>query len=316
MNIRTLIKKLQDGQYEKEDFTSIIFCGKEYSQLFFPFFLKRFTQITTRNIEYIDLSLCGAEYIKSKLNVSFLGQRACYWLSNISNLNAKEKKYWLSYLKDYKGPNSVLFFVEKKDCAYDQAIDIDGILEQKNIVHVTSFLFPKHFGYANVFLSKALTNLKNYSVDDIMLLVHYGMFLGCKTREFIDSWLFKIVPQESSLFILAQNFFAKKKQIFLKQISGFLKMYPSLFWVSFWSDQLWRASIYVFLMNKKEFEEAKKVSYRLPFSFINYDWKRYSSTELKNAHKFLYSIDHSLKNSGPEYGLDVFYLKFLLNEFV
>ena len=98
-------------------------------------------------------------------------------------------------------------------------------------------------------------NLKNYSVDDIILLAHYGMFLGCKTKEFIESWLLKIVPQESSLFILAQNFFAKKKQIFLKQMSGFLKMYPSLFWVSFWSDQLWRASMYVFLMKNGDFDE-------------------------------------------------------------
>ena len=316
MNIQDLICKINNGLYENDQSPVTVFCGKEYSQLFFPFFLNRFAKITNKSIERIDLIESNREYVKSKLNVSFLGQKAYYWISNISAMSASDKRYWLSYLKEYNGPNSVLFFVQTQDNCFDGYIDLDDILDQKKLIHVISFLYPKRFVNANSLILKTLPYLKKYSLDNVILLAYYGMFLGGKTKEFISDWLLKIIPQSSSLFTLSQNLFAKKRQAFIKQMAILLHIWPPLFWVSFWSEQLWRASMYVNLMNKKQFAEAKKISYKLPFSFINYDWKRYSFEELKKAHQLLYAIDYDIKNGGQEYAIDVFYFKFLLNEFV
>ena len=69
-------------------------------------------------------------------------------------------------------------------------------------------------------------------------------------------------------------------------------------------------------MQKRDVVQAKKMSFKLPFSFIQSDWKRANLQELKQAHQFLCTVDYNLKTGGGDYGLELMYEKFFLGQFV
>jgi hypothetical protein len=68
-------------------------------------------------------------------------------------------------------------------------------------------------------------------------------------------------------------------------------------------------------MKQKKYTEAKKAQYKLPFSFINRDWSKYTLVELRNAHHFLSTLDFQLKNGFSEIGLEHFYTQFFDGKF-
>jgi hypothetical protein len=92
--------------------------------------------------------------------------------------------------------------------------------------------------------------------------------------------------------------------------------YAPTFWANFWADQIWRAYVYCDLMKQQRHTDAKKVQYKLPFSFINRDWHRYDLAELRNAHHFLTTLDFRLKNGSSELGLEHFYSQFFEDVFL
>ena len=61
--------------------------------------------------------------------------------------------------------------------------------------------------------------------------------------------------------------------------------------------------------------QAKTMAFRLPFSFIQTDWKKYAPAELRAAHDFVYGMDHQLKNGGDAFCFDLFYSKFFSGQF-
>jgi hypothetical protein len=67
-------------------------------------------------------------------------------------------------------------------------------------------------------------------------------------------------------------------------------------------------------MERREMVEAKKVGFRLPFSFMQRDWKKTSVHELIQAHDCIYALDYGLKNGG-EFWMELFYTKFFESGF-
>ena len=61
--------------------------------------------------------------------------------------------------------------------------------------------------------------------------------------------------------------------------------------------------------------DAKQISFRLPFTFVQKDWRSYSIRELKNAHQFIYTLDYDFKH-GSTMAFDLFFSKFFSNQFV
>ena len=315
MNLLSFIQSIN----KKSDFFNtnvVLFSGSEYPQLFFPIFLEKLKQVSPEIIEKIDVGSVDRKQVKAMLSVSFLGQQIVYWLGNLDSLSVKEKEHWLSYVDMYNGPHVIMAYVGKsRKSTVENIVDIDDSVSINRSAQIISFLHGKQHKNASLLLSKIERHSKKISLDKLTLLSFYGVFLGRRSSEFISDWLPKMVPNETSLFALAQSFFSKKRNAFAKQWKDINETYPVVFWVVFWSEQLWRAHSYVSLMQKKEIAAAKKISYRLPFSFINVDWRKYKAEELKNAHDFIYSLDFEIKNGGNDCGLDVFYMKFLLNDF-
>ena len=131
----------------------------------------------------------------------------------------------------------------------------------------------------------------------------------------MQTWFEKIVVPEESLFSLAQFFFARKKDAFFKVWLNLKDEYNGAFWTTFWSEQLWKAYHVVSLRKEGNFAAAKQMESRLPFSFLQKDWKTFDAKELSHAHDFLYSIDHRLKNGLSDNGLEIFYHGFMRGAF-
>ena len=72
-----------------------------------------------------------------------------------------------------------------------------------------------------------------------------------------------------------------------------------------------QALIYVQRARREGMLEAKKGTYRLPFSFLNKDWQKYSPDSLVAAHDALYRFDYNLKHGGTVNGLELWYHRFL-----
>jgi hypothetical protein len=301
-----------------------VFCfsmsGGVYPLLFFHhligFFKKNGLQVETLS--------CATDVgsLKAMLStMSFFGQTT-YWLEDFYELSDKKQAEMFQYLRNYEGPHRVLFFSDKMNSNEVQQhnSDIHHITLPQNITQQdflgVRFLVNNQLPDKSNFASQ-LTMYSDYlSLDSICLLAHYEMVLGSKTAdEFFTQWITRIIDPTSSLFVLSQHFFSKKAKPFFRQWSTVSEHYLPAFWATFWADQVWRAYVYCDLMQQKRFTDAKKVQYKLPFSFINRDWSQYNLAELRNAHQFLTTMDFKLKNGSSELGLEHFYNQFFENEF-
>src|SRR5581483_4322949 len=106
------------------------------------------------------------------------------------------------------------------------------------------------------------------TLDNAYMLMHYAAMVGVPDTTFLTEWLPHLIAQEQSLFTLSTHFFARDAKKFLQQWKDMQPLYGEPFWITFWSEQLWRAAHYCDLMAHKELVEAKKIGFRLPFSFM------------------------------------------------
>lgn len=304
--------------------------------LFFSFFTKKFRELLKSKSsifsETIDLASSYSQenfVLKSKLETSFLGQKNLYILSGFQELKQKDSTSLVAYLENYTGPNYVVFFT-------DDSVNLDnlgnlGLNKSKLVVKIENFVDKKTFiSLAEFFLgleglagagsfAKIVDDIftKNLELclDDACVIINHAYLAGSSYKEFSDSWLNKIVTPQKSLFILSQYFFDRNPKIFLRLWQNVKNDFPEQFWISFWAEQVWRACNFVKLTRERRLDEAKKVAYRLPFSFMQRSWRNFTVSELSNAHNFLYSIDYSIKNCGEPFSIDLFYSKFLSSEF-
>lgn len=116
----------------------------------------------------------------------------------------------------------------------------------------------------------------------------------------------KIIITQKSLFKLSEYFFAKREKMFLSYWHKVRTEYPHEFWVSFWSEQLWQAALFLAIMKEKRVATIEKHVRRLPFSFVKRDWRRCNKREIIVAHNFLYHIDYRLKSGRAMQGLIYF----------
>lgn len=236
------------------------------------------------------------------------------WLGDLSGLPSAARKKVLQFLSDYSGPHKVICFVGAKDLPSKPSafIQLNDPLQKVDIEILFQYFYKTD---AEQFLKMVKENYKVMSLDRVMLLGQYSIVLGGKTERFMQQWYEKIILPEESLFNLTQAFFARKRDMFFRSWIGLKDAYAGPFWTTFWSEQLWRAYYVVELMKANKLSQAKQMSYRLPFSFMQRGWKTVTSSELQKAHQFLYGVDSSLKSGGTMIGLEAFYHKFLHKQF-
>lgn len=272
----------------------------------------------SHELTVLDVAELEFNVLQSMLETSFLGNKVFYWLGDISPLEARQRQHLIDYCSKYQGPHHIGFFLDVTTSYNDHDTALIIILED-TLTH-DSYTTLYQFFYNKVidnptFSHNLFRRQPELSLDNSCRLLHYQTVLGRRFEEFFGLWFERMVVPEKSLFVVSQHFFAKSSKPFLHAWGSVAPDYPDEFWIAFWSEQLWQAITFITIAKKLGALEAKKAVFRLPFSFMQKDWHTYSVAELMNAHNFLYSIDYRLKNGSGSFGLDLFYSKFLLNQF-
>jgi hypothetical protein len=294
-----------------------VFCfvAPAYPLLFFSLLLTRIKK--TRSAVSLDLTQ-EAGSIVSQLDMSFLGQSTCYWLGDLGLLDAKKKKYWLDYLARYKGPHTLFFFVDEqtnKETDHYAIVPLPQDVDRSFYQQLLALFELNREEKNKAFVQKLFEYQAQISLESACLLFSYQAVIGAGADEFIKVYVPKIIASEKSLFTLSQHFFAKSPKQFMTLWQSMALEYPETFWITFWSEQTWRAYYFVLLMKEKRIAESKKIAYRLPFSFIQRDWRKTNDRELRNVHDYLYDFDFKLKNGAGNMSLDLLYAKFFENGF-
>ncbi len=325
MNIVNFIETVHDHAYFQNKVLISFFGAEEYPLLFFSQLLESIKRahlppdqmIELRTIDWLNQS--DADIISS-LKTLFLGMRMIYWLGSLEDLDAARKKKWISFLKEYHGPHLVLFYTKEllEDLQKGEAslargkivVEIPHKFDKKLCLQLLNSYYPDTTVRNQAFVTAVYARTDALSCDQVYLLKQYLRLVGKNQTDFINQWLNVLVEPEKSLFALSQHFFAQEPQKFFSLWKTISADYPAAFWVVYWSEQLFRASNYVHLMHQRKGADAKRIAFRLPFSFIQRDWRLYSVQKLRDAHTAIYLIDFNIKNGGSENELDLFYSRF------
>jgi len=292
----------------------ICFTGNDYPFLFFNNFFKKCENKKRLPAEYKSLPLNSTDSIQlmGNLQQSFLGQNNFYWLSEC---DIKKNTSNLNFLLNYKGPHFISFYLNEEKITNKiktqlkkiLTINIDSSVDEKLFKKISSFFNQKLTREHLSFISK-LTKYANPKLDQAFMWKKYLELISNKSSNKVYEYLTSIISEEQpSLNKLSQLFFARRGKPFFELWSKIHNKYPEMFWLAFWSEQIFKAYYVVNFLNKKNFVQAKKISFRLPFSFTNKDWKNFSLNELSKQHEFIYNNDFKIKRGSTYCFLDLFY---------
>jgi hypothetical protein len=307
-------------QNKKIPVTSLICFRSQdnYPLLFFSLLFSWLRKEQSLRIVSIDVEHQKESLMQAQLETSFLGSSLFYWLGNFSKYSKKMQNQWIAYLQKYQGPHTVAFFLTKETSVsfsdYASIVTIPSIISYEEMLQLQQLFFISSEA-SRQFIEQVTKKRQKISLDLFCLFLNYGLLSGKSSEGFFSDWIDHLLPLQPSLFELSQYFFAKNRQQFFLKWVQIHNDYNAQFWVTFWSEQLWRAALWTNLSRNKSFNEAKKIQFKLPFSFLRYDWKKYYFAELQSAHQFITSADYHLKNNSSVYVFDLFFSKFFLNQF-
>lgn len=319
MDLKQLLQAIETGALL--DKASVIFLRghQEYPLLFCSLLIAKLRQTTSTRIEALDSQTFDHARLSLLASTSFLGMKSCYWLYNVSGADASQKKALQQLFSSYQGPNTLIFFAVSSfftiQSEHVLVIDIPDTCTKELFLELACFTDATDIDPIRLFAQQLFSTTKEIPLDTACRLMNYVTLLGMHQAVFIKHWLSYFIDTERSLFTLSQHLFAKQEKAFFAAWQHIIQEYSDIFWVSFWSEQLWRATTYIHLMRMNNRAEAEKVAYRLPFSFKNRGWLTWHTSELIAAHSFLSSTDTILKNGGNIFSLELFYSKLFAGHF-
>lgn len=297
----------------------LFFCVEEAQELPIFFAHQLVTQLKAYDlsIESLDLEAVPFARIISQLETSFLGMSLLFWLRGVERIDKKYRQALLEYVSVYKGPHQIIIFADQAHVpkqSEKQSIAIAPAATPALCALLCAFFNKKITPSMHAFFGKMCQTYHPVSLDQTCMVIAYMQVMG---KQEDGAFLFdKILNSQKSLFALSQHFFAKDCPAFFKLWSKFENEYSLPFWTVYWSEQLWRAYYAHYFLARQQFGHAKSIGFRLPFSYMQKDWKKTSLSELKNAHQFVYELDLNIKNNiETQAGIELLYSKFFLNQF-
>jgi len=316
MKAKTLTTWLQAyTQQPQNSTTQSVLCfqgAEEYPLLFFTLLYKAYAHHGTP-IHSIDAVTTEWPLLEGSITTSFLGQSLVYHIKGIHLLDAKKIKKIISFLASYQGPHALILWLPDSISVAELAnsmVRMPEKIDQPLMVVLAQALGFHRLVSAQRFLKMIATKSTTLSLETVCLLFAYGMVLGNDISHFNEQWLDHLLDTPPSLFTLSQHFFERNATAFGIVWHRLKDRYQAPFWVSYWSDQLFKAACFVQYKKADNAAAMKKIGFRLPFSFLSHGAKNYTYQELMRAHQALYLYDHRFKNGADPEMIELFYAQF------
>lgn len=255
------------------------------------------------------------------LSQSILGNFSFFWLGDLSEeKESKALNELVDFLFNYQGPHGIAYFINSSSKflakrSGDTIITLPHEMTASQFVECLRLfdivLDTRKMAYVkNIFASYGSIQL-----DQACMLVNYLELIATKHLSDYLPFLASVTGAAPSLSTLPELFFSKNIQAFFSAWSIVKNDYSDIFWVTFWADQIWKAYHVIGYLKNKDFVGAKRMSYRLPYTFVNRDWKKTNAASLVQAYKFLYQVDYASKNGSTFSSLDLFYMNYFMGKF-
>ena len=242
------------------------------------------------------------------LGQSSLGSNNLFWLGDVTDFVKSHKNYSLNELVNYNGPHTIIFFTTEPTNT-EKNITLDNTLSQDTFKKMLSYIHPTPNKKVVFIFEEIFKQSSTLTLNTACKLLHYAELLSLKNISASVSYvLLLLTTPENSLFDLSESFFSLNSRKFFRLWSILEKEYPPMFWLAFWTEQIWRAYYVCLYLKQKDFVAAKKMSFKLPRNFITKTWKNFSLEHLQFLHKNLYTIDFSIKKGSSFYSLDLLYV--------
>ncbi len=289
---------------------AIVFRGESYPVLFFA---RLFTHLQEQGMPKRDtlvLSTTPPVEVQRTLAQSFLGQSNVYWLGEAPAKPTKKDEKLLDYLAHYAGPHTIAYFVHTDAKGVGpQALQVtlpQGLSERRFRELGKLFAGDGALRHGDV-ITKVYMHSMEIGLDAACMLYDYLELLGTRSADAFIAQLPKILEPQTSLHALSKAFLECKGREFFTLWSQVQGNYSTMFWLTFFSEQLWQAYHVVGLQQAGKLHDAKRVGYRLPFSFFKTTWRKVQPQILAKEHALLYQGDFAIKQGSSFPVLDYFF---------
>lgn len=279
----------------------VFFVAEQYPLLFINKLLTRLTRTYALPKTALNLEEIAAADLKAQLSMSFLGQHRLFWLGDCSTLSAKAWASVQAVVKRYPGPHMVVGFCDK-ELPDMLCITLPPAVDVKTCSLLSTVFADDEAERAILFAKHVLRTTTVLTLDQAVRVAEYGLLAGAGKEAFVDEWLPRVVPAQASLFDLSAALLARDARRFIKQWHAVRLRYPAQFWLAYFSEQLFRA--YSYAQAKQGGLDARSLGFRLPFSFVQRDWRQADTAFLCAAHARIAQLDWQLKNGSDELSLD------------
>lgn len=274
--------------------------------------LARISQVPL--IRSINLASEEGANITQRLAMSFLGVTEFYYLTGAQELSDKKIEQLRALLASYQGPHIALLALTKEDNkefgdgilltqepTLQETVQLLALLEQQEQVRARIELF---------FTALYKRGYK-FSLDEIARLLPYAQLVGARVDEFAAAVLPKVIASDHTLFELATAFFARDTETFKTLYEALAQEFQTPFWLTYFSEQAFRAYWYIVYKHAGKLVEAQKIGYRLPFSFLQKDWRHHDKDALLKLHDRLYQCDSDFKLGASEQCIELLLLSYM-----
>jgi hypothetical protein len=320
MNFLEFLKTIKNKDFGQQ-YNVLCFSGDIYPLLFFKtifdFLFEK--KIIEEKPQFVEVGKKNANELFSCLQQSFLGQVRFYYLGDYSGRLDKKKEKVLQFIFSYDGPHSVSLFVDSKIKIKKSksllSIDLPKAIKKNDFLSFVDFLQKDYSKQKHAAISKVFNSVNALSLDEACRFVDCLDLVSTKSIGEFEQYVKLFLEPEKSLFTLSSYFFARNSKAFFSLWKEICNSYPDIFWIMYWSDQVWRAYYVVKFQRKKKPQAASKICFRLPFTFSKMHWRDYTLQELSGAHEFLYNADYALKTGSKFCFLDLFFAKHFSKSF-
>ncbi len=299
------------------------FVGDEYPLTWFN---ALFNMLEGKQIIQVPYQRIFVDTIEKKafyamLSQSILGSFSFFWLGNLSEeKDNKSTRDLMQFIASYQGPHVIAYFIDQVPKSlsnkFVNVINLPKEITSQQCQDVADFLSIDLDAKKEDFLKKLLPSPITIDLETSYMLIRYLELISVKYLNDYTQFLTNIIGNSPSLSLLSEYFFAKNSQQFFGIWASIQSSYPDVFWVSFWSEQVWKAyHVRGFLLDKN-FVQAKRMGFRLPYSFMNRDWQKSNTKELAKAYEFLYYMDYGYKTGSTFCSIDLFYMNYFTGKFV